>query len=140
VDTQLLRNLKAGIKYSHFVSNLDFSQEVAHLVYALATTDVGSSGAAGGPSKDLIAGNLQLLQGGLSINLSPGQVSFEFRLHNAFEPDRAVCYLRHGTRRKYFEWVRNRDAVGIARGLREIALQDDDLDEPISFVRPGFSI
>ncbi len=125
---QVLRNLMAGIEYTYFVSNLDPSNEIARLIRTLATTNPSATGTVNDVDKSLILQNLKVLQDGLSINLSPGQVPFGFRIHNASDPERAVCYVRQPGPGKYYEWARDRDAIELARGLRSVGLHDEDLD------------
>jgi hypothetical protein len=133
--SQVVRNLMAGIQYTYFVSNVDPSNEIARLIRTLAATNLSRTGNIDDADKNLILQNLKLLQNGLSINLCPGQVPFGFRIHNASDLDRAICYARQPGRGKYYEWARERDAVELVRGLRSVALQDEDLD-PVYVIRP----
>jgi hypothetical protein len=61
------------------------------------------------------------------------------RIHNAFDPDKAVCYLRDPYTDQFFAWARQKEAVQIAKGRLELALQDYDLETPF-VIRPARSI
>lgn len=132
---QVVENLKASIVYTYFVSNLEPSSDIARLIHALAVGSSRGKEATGERDDDLILQNLELLRNGLRINLSPGQVSCAFRIHNALVLDEAICYLRQPSSGKYFEWSRDRDALEFARGLQSITFHNDDLD-PIYVIRP----
>lgn len=133
---QILDNMKAGITYRCYVRKFD-PDKLVHFVWSLAKVNSGQKQPLA-EQAEIIRSNFKLLRSRLSINMSPVPNSLQFVIHNASDPNRAICYLRlpFAGQEKYLQFATFETAFEMAEGLREISMRASDLQERFIF-RPS---